>query len=565
MATEAVGERERNEATDPSIASRPAAGRLGRWLATGDGRAVVVLVVVPLVVFAVPALLGHPAVAGDNAIQNFPLRVLVGRQLAHGHLPLWNPYIWSGSPLLGGLNAGAAYPLTALFAFGAPIVAWTANLMAVYWAGGLGMYALLRQYRLAPLAAALAGLTYAFGGAMAAQMVHLGVVQGMGWMPWLCLALVRLSWVVLGTGPVPEGTAEVADPAGARRGSPWPWVVLTAVVVGLVILTGEPRSMAEAEVVAAWVVGWMVLRPYAGIAVGTARRLAFLGLAAAGGLWGVLLAAVQILPGWAFISASQRAVENYTFFGAGSLRPSWTVLMLVPDLFGGDGVLHQPPFFNSYNLPEVTGYVGLLPLVGFVALALRSFGPDRRGGRRTGGCGSVSGSSVSSSPGAVHPRRAPLRAHPVVRQDAPAEPQPRDRRPRPLRRVRVLDRPPAALAHPPRGEGDAVVTDRTDVSESERGWQRAVALLPAAAAGLVCALALAVPYFVEIHLGADPQGADAARGLWPAMAAGLLVAVAAVVVVAALGSPRSPMARPLRSPRSSSPTFSSSLRSPRPG
>jgi hypothetical protein len=57
-----------------------------------------------------PALLGHPAIDGDNLIQNFPLRVLSGQQIASGHLPLFNPLANSGTPLLGGLNAGALYP-----------------------------------------------------------------------------------------------------------------------------------------------------------------------------------------------------------------------------------------------------------------------------------------------------------------------------------------------------------------------------------------------------------------------------------------------------------------------
>ena len=79
--------------------------------------------VVPLVLFVVPALFGYPAIAGDNTIQNFPLRALTGEVVRQGHLPLWNPFIWSGSPLLGGLNAGAAYPFTAAFAVLAPVAA----------------------------------------------------------------------------------------------------------------------------------------------------------------------------------------------------------------------------------------------------------------------------------------------------------------------------------------------------------------------------------------------------------------------------------------------------------
>ena len=95
------------------------------------------------------------------------------------------------------------------------------------------------------------------------------------------------------------------------------------------------------------------------------------------GAWGVAIGAAQLLPGYDFINLSQRANEPYSFFASGSLHTQWTVLLLVPDLFGGSGTLHQPVYFNDYNLPEVTGYVGLLPLVACAALLTRTFGRNR--------------------------------------------------------------------------------------------------------------------------------------------------------------------------------------------
>ena len=88
---------------------------LGRWR-RGDVWAVAILIALPVLVFGVPALLGHSVLPGDDLTQNFPLRVLAGREIRSGHLPLYDPYIWSGAPLLAGWNAGAAYPLTFLFA-----------------------------------------------------------------------------------------------------------------------------------------------------------------------------------------------------------------------------------------------------------------------------------------------------------------------------------------------------------------------------------------------------------------------------------------------------------------
>ena len=106
--------------------------------ATGDLLAMALLVVLPVLVFGLPALLGHTVVPGDDLTQNYPLRVLAGHQISAGHLPLFDPYIWGGAPLLAGWNAGAAYPLTLLFAVmpGAP--AWTLNLIATWAVAGLG-------------------------------------------------------------------------------------------------------------------------------------------------------------------------------------------------------------------------------------------------------------------------------------------------------------------------------------------------------------------------------------------------------------------------------------------
>lgn len=83
---------------------------------SADRFAVALLMALPLAIFGVPALLGHPVLPGDDLAQNYPLRVLASHQLSHGQLPLYDPYIWSGAPLLAGWNAGAAYPFTVLFA-----------------------------------------------------------------------------------------------------------------------------------------------------------------------------------------------------------------------------------------------------------------------------------------------------------------------------------------------------------------------------------------------------------------------------------------------------------------
>jgi hypothetical protein len=486
---------------------------------------VAVLVAVPLALFVIPALFGKPAIAGDNLIQNFPLRVLSGDQIRQGHLPLWNPYIWSGSPLLGGLNAGSAYPFTFLFAVLGPVAAWIVNLLVIYWAAALGLYALLRQFRLRPVACVVAALTYAFAGAMSGEMVHIGVVQGMGWMPLLVLAQLRLSWVVFGVGPAsgdqlvdrpdpddPDG-APVVPPVG-RTGSPWPWTVLLAVMAGFVFLTGEPRSMAEAEIVAGFVFIWLVLRPYAGAGVPFGRRVRYLGYSALGAVWGAALGAVQLLVGWHFISTSQRSSETYAFFSSGSLRPPWSVLMLVPDLFGGDGILHQPPFFNSYNLPEVTGYIGLLPLAAGLALATRSFGRHRD--LRSSDWGLWLGLAVLGTLltfGSFTPL-GPVFGHIPFFNKVRLQ----------SRNLAIVDLSLAVLL----GFWADRLLGRRSEDAGISGWRRWVTVSPVLAAIALCVVAIAIPEQLERSFGSVTT---IARALSPWFIAQLVVAVAAAALL----------------------------------
>lgn len=496
--------------------------RARRWLRTPDGRAVAVLVGLPLVVFVVPALFGHPAIAGDNVIQNFPLRTLSGRLVRQGHLPLWNPYIWSGSPLLGGLNGGSAYPFTFVFAVLAPVAAWVVNLLAVYWAAGLGVYVVLRQYKVRALPGVLAGLTYAFAGTLSGQMVHLGVVQGMAWIPWLLLAQLRLSWAVLGTGPRPAAAGRPPRP------SPWPWVTLLAGVLGLIVLTGEPRSMAEAEVVASAVGLWLLLHPHTGWVVGWRRRAAFVGYSALAAAWGVALAAVQIVPGWSFINASQRSNESYQFFGSGSLRPAWTALLLVPDLFGGDGLFHQPTYFNNYNLPEVTGYVGILPLVAAAALLVRCVG--RRRDPRAADWGmwlALAGLGLLLTWGSYTPLGHLFVHIPLFGKTRLQS-----------RNLGIVD---LALAVLLGFWADRALSDRP-AEAGVFGRARWAVLAPAVAAGILCLVAVAVPGPLEEAFGTTTAGGPLGRAMTPWLLGQL--GVVAIVVALVLGWHR--LGRPAR-------------------
>ena len=319
------------------------------WVRSHPG--MVVLLVLPLVVFGLPLLWGRLFLDGDGLIQNFPLRELVGQDLRAGSAPLLDPYLYAGTPLLGGFNAGAAYPATWLFGFLPSGLAWTLNLTLVYDTALAGTYLFLRRQPVSQAAATIGAATFAFGGFLSAQIVHIDLIEGASWLPWMLLAVHGL------TTPPAGGVPDAAW----RRGRRW-WAGLLAVGTGLSILAGGPESFIDGGTLAAIYLVYRLLQGRLLAPRNRAWSVRSLASTAVGLAGGVALGAAQLLPGLAFVSQSQRSSGSYTFFTSGSLPVRTLGLLVTPFVLG----TNQPTsgsYVGQYNFPEVTSYVGILALI----------------------------------------------------------------------------------------------------------------------------------------------------------------------------------------------------------
>jgi hypothetical protein len=305
---------------------------------------VAAFVAVPSAIFGLPAAAGVPWLVADNLIQNFPLRVLVGIDLRHGHAPVWDPYLWSGSPLLSGFNAGAAYPATWFFSILPGALAWVINQALVQIVAALGMVVLLRVLGRSWTASGLGAVAFSYGGFMAAQSVHIDLVEAGAWLPWAFAALDRLAHR-------PEGRSAA------------PWVGILGASIGLMGLSGAAEPILDGGVVLGLYALWLVWRT-------PARRWSILLGVMAGVVLGLALAGAQLVPGALVQEQSQRAVHSYTYFTSGSMNKSLTLLGLDPLLLGTSGSfpLH---FFATYSLPEVSSYIGIMPVMGVLGLLAR--------------------------------------------------------------------------------------------------------------------------------------------------------------------------------------------------
>ncbi|HEY6622469.1 MAG TPA: hypothetical protein VIX85_01450 [Acidimicrobiales bacterium] len=349
--------------TDPHVRARGRRGRrIPAWVRSHAGLAI--LIAAPVVVFGIPLCFGQVFLDGDNFLQNFPLRVLVGQDLIHGHLPLLDPYIYSGAPLLGGFNAGGAYPLTWLFAILPSGLAWTLNLIAAYEVAVAGMYLFLRRQPVSATAATFGAAAFAFGGFLSGQIVHIDLISGAAWLPWMLLGVHGLT----------EPRVETQSAGGASDEAPrWWWAVVLAGATAMTILAGAAESVLDSAVVVLIYLIWRYWRYWRHSSTDSPGRpgrrrlaapLAYLAVSLGVGL---LASAAQWLPGLVVTAHSQRATATYDFFTSGSLPWRLTLLVFSPFLLGTNQN-EVASYFGTYNFPEVTGYVGILALIAMFAL-----------------------------------------------------------------------------------------------------------------------------------------------------------------------------------------------------
>lgn len=133
---------------------------------------------------------------GDIAAQVLPWFQFEARELRHARMPLWDPHLWMGQPLLGQAQPGAAYPLNWLL-FLMPLRNGFIRVESLNWYYVLirfmamaFAYALCRDLGRSRSASLMAGCVFGLGGYIGStdwpQMVN-----GAVWGPLVLLSLLR--------------------------------------------------------------------------------------------------------------------------------------------------------------------------------------------------------------------------------------------------------------------------------------------------------------------------------------------------------------------------------------
>lgn len=202
-------------------------------------------------------------------------RVKVALALGCGHLPLWDPFLHGGQPLLANLNNTALYPGNLLYLALSPVTAFNLEIVLHFALSGVFGYLAARVVSLSPAASLLSAVVLEFCG-LTLSMANL--VNRLYALPWTVASL--LFWALF---------------LKERRAV---WLGALAGAGALLCLSGFPELFA---LNAAVLVVWTIAAEGRGLSCVTSLvRLAAAGVLAIG------LAAIQLVPTAFLVRTSER-------------------------------------------------------------------------------------------------------------------------------------------------------------------------------------------------------------------------------------------------------------------
>ena len=289
---------------------------------------------------------------GDPLTYSLPLRTAAWGMIKQGLLPLWTPLLFSGYPLLSMSQLGLAYPLT-----------WGYLFLPNYWAeqvycftpfllSPLFTFVYAREIGRSRTASLLAGLSFGYGGFMAAPITFNGMLSNaVMWMPLVLIALER-----------------------SRRRGFIPCLLLASSAYTMSVLTGIGQGFVYSGIVAALYAAFLALtwRDTAGSGSSWQARWLFwprwkpVAVVVGSSAIAVGIAAFQILETLRAARRSVRKTISYETFSEGAFSVSLAWKSLVEPL-------------NHYV--DVTTFIAPLALILAVigcVVAVRRIGDDPR-------------------------------------------------------------------------------------------------------------------------------------------------------------------------------------------
>lgn len=268
----------------------------------------------------------------DPVRQQYPWRSLAISLEKKVQLPLWNPYSFSGSPLLANLQSAVFYPLNILlFIFPMPI-GWSILIFLQAILASIFLYLYLKKIDIAPLAAIIGGITFAFSGFSVAWMEWNTIIQTALW-----LALILLS---------------IEEIFSHKQNLLWYLLFTLSLIFSF--FAGHLQTFFYLFIVSFI---YLIYKTIQNVKVHRYLPVRFIICY----VLFIFITTIQWLPAFQFINVSARDTDQSIWQNPGWFIPWQNLIQFIaPDFFGNPATLN---YRGIWNYAEFVGYIGMFPLI----------------------------------------------------------------------------------------------------------------------------------------------------------------------------------------------------------
>lgn len=252
--------------------------------------------------------------------------------IKNGQWPLWNPFSFSGTPLLATFHSATLYPLNVVLFLNQKI-GWGLYIAVQPLLAMIFMYLYLRVVSISKISSIFGAIVFAFSGLSTTWLEFGTAVHAILWLPLILFSTEKFllekksRWIILST---------------------FSWLFL--------ILAGHFQIAVYSTLIFLFYVFFRIL---AQTDLFLKRSIIF--LAASPVFFGLLLSSIQILPSIELFSESIRKSDFYIReFNFGILLWQNLITFFAPDFFGHPSTRN---YWGFWNYHEVTGYAGILTII----------------------------------------------------------------------------------------------------------------------------------------------------------------------------------------------------------
>ncbi len=279
----------------------------------------------------------------DPVRQQYPWKKLSVESLQKNQIPTWNPYSFSGTPLLANFQTGVFYPVNILFFIFPFNISWTFFIVLQPFLAGIFLYLYLKNLKLDSVSSFFGSIVFSFSGFFTSWLEWGNILHSALWLPLILLSIDKVIF--------------------SKNKIIWNIIFIFSLCASL--LAGHLQTFFYIFLIALF---------YSLIKIWRSKNIKSFILLLSGVSISIFLTAIQWIPTARFIILSARDSDRILWENEGWFMPlAHLIQILVPDFFGNPTTLN---YWGVWNYGELTAYFGITALI--LAIFAVIFRRDRK-------------------------------------------------------------------------------------------------------------------------------------------------------------------------------------------